>query len=392
MLNSLKREIFIYLFTSRRNFWPLIALLYLQVPWAEVVHLWYFLVAESLTWLLIEIPTWYMSDRFWYKNTLILGKICMVCSTICLIIWGSLVFFLLANVLMSIALACKSWTIQAYIHDSLQEQNMSEQFWAIMAKIKWDVSLLSLFFIFWFPFLFAIDPLYPFYVVLCLDIWWLLFSCLLENPTSSVHAGDEMETYLWMRKVFWLFLWSKDTLLVTFVMAIYGVIFFTSWSFSDAFLVDIWYPVMYIGVVMWLSRLIWFILWRSIWHSHRVFTLREMLLLDIVIIWWWFLSIWLLWVPWYLVWLIFSCVIGYYRARKPLYTHILLKCLPDMRYKATFLSIQGQLKWLLWVVFPLMIWLLMTESYHLWYIVIWWISVLLGVGGYVLSKRYMRVE
>lgn len=105
-------KIWLYIFTGRRNFRPLVAIVYLTLPGSEVVDLGWFLALSSIMTLLIEIPTGYLADRIGYKPTLILGKVAMIASTICLIVGSGFWLYALANVLFSLALALRSGTLQ----------------------------------------------------------------------------------------------------------------------------------------------------------------------------------------------------------------------------------------------------------------------------------------
>jgi hypothetical protein len=82
--------------------------------------------------------------------------------------------------------------------------------------------------------------------------------------------------------------------------------------------------------------------------------------------------------PWYIIGWVLIILTGYYFARSPLYTHKLLDYLPDRSYKATFLSIQGQMNALFAAFIPWLIWLVMGYSFSYGFLLI---GILIGLAG-----------
>jgi len=379
-------KVFIYLFTGRRNFWPLMSLYYLTLPGSLLAHLWVFMSLEMLTSFLIEIPSGYISDRIGYKKTLVLGKIFLIVSTLCFVVWKTFVWFALASVFYSLAMAFKSWTLQAFVHDSLETDHKWDSYAKIMSKIRGDVSLFSTVFLVWFPFLYTINALFPFIIALAIDVFGLWSALFLKEPISIHHKGDEKKVYrsmLSLLKEFWA---SKKFLLLAVLLAVSSVLYLSQINYKEPFLIDSGFPVALIGFVVWCSRFFWFLIGRAIAEVKNKIVLADLIVIDFSLLWCSFLLFALVPMDRYVIGFLFSLMMGYFYAREPLYTHQLINLLPDKQYKATFLSIHWQLKGLLWIAFPLGIGAVMFYWYTLWFGILGILYLIAGLCWVTLRK------
>lgn len=380
-------KIFIYIFTGRRNFFILIAILYLTFPGSSVLDLWYFVALGTAATFLIEIPSGYISDLFWYKKTLIIGKVAMVLSTLCYIVGQTFRRFALGNIFFSVASAFRSGTLQAFVHDTLESLGKWGQYGKIMSKMRGDVSLLSVAFILLYPVLYGVWHLLPFYLALAVDLVWLITAFTLIMPVDVSHASDEKEAYRSMRGLIWEFFRSKLFLLVSVLTTLAWTLYLSHTSFRELFLMDIGYPVAFIWLVAGLSRFFWFIFGRCIWAMKETIGLRQLIAGDFLIMWIWFSLLGILSLNWYMMGLLFSLLMWYFFARWPLYTQHLIWLIPDKKYKATFLSIKSQLAWLFGMVIPVGIGYVMLQWYGIGFQVIGLSYLLVGIVGVLIYAR-----
>lgn len=381
-------KLFLYIFTWRRNFRHLFPLLFLSYSGNTIEQFGFLMVAWTLWSLVMEIPSGYISDRLWYRKTLIFGKVAMVFSTLFLIIWETFRTFAVANFLFTTALAFKSWTLQAYVHDLLETKWIWNQYWKFMSKLRGNVSLLSVWFIIGFPFLFAIDPLYPFYFALCIDVIGLGASLLLVQPKKASHLWDEKKASESIVSLLGVFFRSKKFLVISCIVAISWTIFLSSISFKEPYLISVWYPIARIWLVMWGSRFVAFVFWRLTKYIKKDPTIKNLIISDLILLGWWFVVVSIFWQSWIVTAVLFIFMIGYYYTRMSFYTQQLFAVLPNQNYKATFLSIKAQLEWLLGLVFPIIMAYCMAIGYDFWFLVA---GVLYGVVGVVwltLVRRY----
>lgn len=180
------RAYFLVLFTSRRNFIPILSAYYLTLPNSTASEIGLYTGAGYLASLLLNIPAGMIADRFGYKNTLILTKIFLVASSIMFLFSHSFTGFLIGSVFSSLgANAFYSGTGSAFLRDTLSEMNRKTEYKKISSAIKADVSLISVVFIIGLPFLTQFDIRLPLLAGAIIDIIGLFAVFALKSPKKE---------------------------------------------------------------------------------------------------------------------------------------------------------------------------------------------------------------
>ncbi len=360
-------KVFTFMLTWRRNFIPILSIYFMTLPNSTANMIGLYTGIWNLAGFLLEIPSGYFADRFWHKKTLVLSKILMLLSTLSFIYVQNFYGFIIGSSLISASFAFTSWTMSAFMHETLESLWKEGDFSRIMWRIKWNVSLASILLIIGLPFLTKIDILIPLKVWLFLDIVGLIVSILLAKPKKHEDV-EEIE----IKSVLEIFKETKKLKFLPFAIFTSLIMWFLTWeaAFRTVYLESIWYPVIFLGFVMWLSRLVWFVVWRYAHLIEKYLTMKQHLFFEIF-----FFSLYFILVAFfsnpYLVASIFIIGIGYKWWRDQVIVGYLLKnYISDKNYKATIISIKSQIVLLFWFIIPLGIGFVMNYSYKLWYYVL----------------------
>lgn len=336
-------KIFCYLLTQRRNFIPLLSIYFLSIPNTTANQIGIFMWIGALLGFALEIPSGYISDKFGHKRILVVAKILTIFSTGFFILWGlftqyAFVFFTLGAIAMSLWYSFTSGTISAFIHDTLIYIKKDHEFTKIYSKMRANVSLLSVGFILIFPFFTQINILTPFYIALGIDIIGLFIALSL---TSVRHQDNNTSPKLWIKSVIQQAYHLHLLPFAIFTWAIAGIDFWLS-PFRGIYLESLWFPIIFIGTVMGLSRLTWF------WVGHYAHIIQEktsfrgFLILKMSVSILGLIGVVLFQNP-YVVGVIFALVNGFWWwvswvAKDYIFKHYT----GDSRYKATIISLSTQ--------------------------------------------------
>jgi hypothetical protein len=140
----------------------------------------------------------------------------------------------------------------------------------------------------------------------------------------------------------------------------YVAVFFTMigsfmlgfWTFREPYLSSLGVAIFYIGLVPAWSRLMWRVFSYFTWWLSKYVTLNKLMLIELCVFPFVFVSI-ALFPNIYYVWVMISVCQWYMYARGPLVSQYLIEQLPDPRYKSTALSLKSQIGMLFGIVTPL---------------------------------------
>ncbi len=377
-------KFFVFSLTWRRNFLPIVWIYYLTFPNTTIIELalmW--TIAFSMNFIL-EMPSWYISDVVWHKKTLILNKIFFVLSTACFTFWEWFWWFLVWTVAIQIWFAFYSWTETAFFHETLEEMWEEDKFAEYRSKISWWVSLISAFCIVWLPFLIDFSFKLPFLIRLFVDIIWLLVTISFVTPKTEYHQQENKKLWVVIREL----KWKRELLSVLFFAIIARWIFWSDWPFRYIYLEDLWFVVRFIWLVMWWSRLVWFIFSRFV-HKLEKINFKYVLIWLLLTLSCWLILSSILQNP-YIVWLFMAIVNWIFRWIRPIIQKYIINHIPDKKYKATVLSIEWQLKSLLQVITIFGIWFVMDYSFRLWYLVLWLLMLVLLWTLLLFTHKYIQ--
>lgn len=372
---------FVLQLSQRRNFIPILSIFFLTLPWTDATQIWLYTWIWYLFSFLFQIPSWYFSDRFWHKYTLIISKFLMIFSSIFFINWGWFYDFVFWSIFLSLSFSLDSWAKSAFLHETLEKLNTVTSFTKVKWKIDANISFLSIFLIVSLPFLTKIDLVLPIKIWLFIDIIWLICALLLRSTDNHIHSKDQKSLITVFRE-------SKNLGFLPVVIFISAIAWFLTAdsAFRTVYLESIGYPIVLIWFVMWLSRLVRFIVWHFSYLIKDYFTLKQQFLFEIIIFSIFYLLISFFDNP-YFVWAIISIWVWYQWWRQSvLEDYILTDYIKDKRYKATILSIKWQITAIFQFSMAFFIWFIMNYSYKIWFLTMWILLFLILVISYSFIK------
>ena len=368
MQKALKSNIwkyFLLILTNRRNYLPILSIYFLTLPNSTAQQIGLYTGIGWFAGFLFEIPSGYISDNFGHKKTLILAKFSMLASTLFFIFGHSLPYFILGSAFISIGFAFTSGTAQAFLHNSLVGLKREEDYGDVDGKIKAKVSLVSAVMILALPLLTSVYLLLPLQVYLIFDIVGIFIAFSLYSPKIEYTAEDIEGEKIWSQlKRFKGTGFYASSL---FIGLLGGFVLGVS-PFKEPFVASLGLPIILIGSIMALSRVVWFFVGHNL-KPLRKLGIKKLLFYEILIF-----SVFMavssqLKNP-YLVGIILAVLTGYYYGRGTLISEYYLKnFLINKRYKATMLSIKQQIEILFQSVVALIIGFAMAISFSMGYLI-----------------------
>jgi hypothetical protein len=293
------------------------------------------------------------------------------------IFWDWLVSFSIWSILIAAGFSFNSWTWSAFIHETLIWLKKDNQYSKIMWRINWNTSLISMFFIIALPFLTQFEMVYPLLFWLWMDILWLIIVFTLVKPNNIYEIQHSNETLMSVIKKT-----SKIPGAIIYILFIWSIVWFmhSEHAYRNIYVEDLWLPIILIWSIMALSRWIWFIVSRFIHVIEDRYTMKQIMLFEIIIFFIWYIIIWLFNNP-YIIVIIFAVLIWYQQWKETIMESYLLKNYsPNQRYKATLLSFSSQIWYFVKILFWILFWLMYTVNPSYAYIVFWiivWTSLYL---------------
>lgn len=360
---------FLILFTARRNFIPILSLYFLTIPNSTAQQIGIYTAAGYIIGMIFQIPAGYLGDKLWNKTTIIISKVCLVLSSIAFVLWYNFRFFLIWSMLVSLWWdAFSAGNNSAFLHDTLSLQGKEKTFKKVSSSIRWRVSFLSVFFIIALPFFTTISMKFPFEIWLVIDILWLIIATTLFPARAPHHATQNIS----IKNIITTIKATKNTWFYSIALfsAIIWAFLMADGVYRTPYLQSLWYPIAFIGLVMWLSRLVRFGVGQYADKIEKIIPLKKLMLIEIVVFVAYYLSTSYISNP-YLVGGIFSLIVWYFRWRSDIYVDHLIRLLPDKQYKSTMLSLKSQISGIIQSLLVFGIWFIMTDSYKLWFLLLW---------------------
>lgn len=384
-LESNIRKYFLILFTARRNFIPILSIYFLTLPNSTAQQIGMYTAAWYLIGMIFQIPAGYLWDKRWNKTTLVVSKICLVLSSLAFVLWYNFRFFLIGSVLNSLGWdAFSSGNTSAFLHDTLSMTGKADRFKKISSSIRWRVSLLSVFFIIALPFFTQISMNFPFKIWLGIDIIWLIVALSLFPVKSPNHEWQIIS----IKNIITTIKKTKNTWFYSLAIfsAIIGAFLMADGAYRTPYLQSLWYPIAWIGLVMWWSRLVRFIVGQYAHKIEKIISLKKLMIVEILLFAWYYMLASYIENPYIVGW-VFSLVLWYFRWRSDIYIDHLIKLLPEKQYKSTMLSLQSLISGLIKSLIVFFIWFIMTDSYALWFFVLWIILLIMLSVTYMFFRK-----
>lgn len=357
---------FLIVLTNRRNYVPVLAIYFLTLPNATANQIGLFTGIGWIVGFFLEIPSGYFSDKFGHKRTIVLAKFFMLISTLLYTFGNSILYFILGASFMAFGFAFTSGTKEAFLHNTLVGLKREKEYGEIGGKIKAKVSLVSAVLMLALPLLTKVSLVMPIKIYLIFDIVGIFTALSLYSPKIKYEAEDEEGEKIWSQLKRFR---GTGFYVTSLFLGLVGASVASLTPFKEPFVISLGFPVIFIGSIMALSRVIWFI----VGHNLKIFKkikLRKLLFYEIFLFSGLIIITSQLKNP-YLIGLIIAILIGYSHGRSSLIEgYYLDNFLINKRYKATMLSIKEQIQKLFQSITVLVIGFVMAISFRLGFLII----------------------
>ena len=389
MQEKLKSNIwkyFLLILTNRRNYIPILAIYFLTLPNTTAQQIGLFTGIGWLAGFFFEIPSGYLADKWGHKKALLLAKFAMLISTLFFIFGNSLLHFSLGSAFIALGFAFTSGTSGAFLHNTLVGLKREEKYGEIDGKIKANVSLVSAGLILLLPVLTKISILLPIQAYLFFDVIGILTVFSLYSPTIKYSAEDKEGEKIWLQLKRFR---GTGFYITSLFVGVIGAITIGLSPFKEPFVKELGIPIVLIGSIMALSRVIWFIVGHNLTILKKV-TMKRLLFYEIFFFSGLIMLSSQLNNP-YLIGLIIAVLIGYYQGRNPLITEYYFNhFLQNKRYKATMLSIKQQIEQVFQAGFALAIGFVMGMSFSMGFLVSGISMLVLLLGIFPFLKKNIK--
>lgn len=358
-------KMFLFILTGRRLYIVILSVYFLTLPNTTANQIGLYTGIGALAAFFLEIPSGYFADRFGHKKTLVLAKVLMILSTLSFIFLQNFYGFVLGSIFLSVAFAFTSGTVSAFIHETFEKLGREKEYTKFMGRIRGNVSLVSIIIIIALPFLTTVHIVLPLVVNLIFDFIGLITAFFLINPKTQAEIKSAT-----VKSINRLFKESKSLNFLPFVIfvgAIAGFLIGSSAAFRSVYLDFLGFPIIYLGFVIGFAKFTEFILTRYIHKLEEYFSMKQHLLFEVLFFTLYFMFVAYLSNP-YIIAGVFAVGVGYLWGRTPIMESYILKYyVSDSAYKATVLSIKGQVGLFFQFIVPFSIGFVMNHSYKLGY-------------------------
>ena len=330
---------FLIQFTNRRNFIPILSVYFLTLPDTRANQIGIYMGIGYVAAMILQMPSGYIADHYGQKSALIISKLLLVLSTFFYLIADGFIVFTLGGICMSLALsAFSSGTSASFLKWALEKLGRWDEYKKVSSKISGNISLLSIVFILALPSLTQIDMRAPLVFAGILDIVWLIVAFTIVPIHSKIEKHEKKSLPLLIRELRGTGFFPH----AIFVAIISGFLFADN-AYRSPYLVSLGYPLIYLGLVMASSRLVWWYVGRSVHIIERYISFQKLVILEIFVFPLYYITTGYIDNPW-IVWVLFSLVIGWFWWRSEIYTDHLIERISDKKYRATALSLKSQIQ------------------------------------------------
>lgn len=281
----MKRNIFI-LYMIKGLKWamflaPLIVPFYFS-RWLDTSQVFLLQSIFAISVVFLEIPTWFIGDKIWRKQSVLIGSVFSFWAWF-LLIWAQWFWTLaLTELLMAFWASFYSWSDSALLYDTLIENWEETRYKKISGKYFaiWTLaaSLSSL--IGWW--LWGIDFLYAIYAQLILYMFAFILVLFLIEPER--HKLDKHESAMTqIKRILQYSYWHAEIKRLIIIWWLINASTLTSFWIFQPYLLDVWMPTSYFWILFALITVVWAI--SSIYaHDYEVYLWRKWSLLSMPII------------------------------------------------------------------------------------------------------------
>lgn len=379
------RKLFIYKFATSRYYRPILSVYFLSLPGNSIEEVGIYVSVLLITWFFIEIPSWYIGDTIWHKNTLALAQVCFILWILFFISWSDITYFIAGTFLLALWRWFDSWTCEAYFYEMMADSGKWEEFWSQRWRFRWNIALTSIPVRVWLPIIWEFSLLLAFYISIWFCIAWFLWAFFLDDNATHTEIKETKNIQTVVKDQRWTW-----TYLIICIFAFIWWLYISELNYREPFVIDLWLSIWYVWIMIWLSRLIMWGIGNSSYIKYlEQVPLKKFMIIDICIIWSWYIFAGLNWNP-YITLLTFSCIIWYRQSRRGVISKHLLKTLVHKKYKATLLSIFWLTLNLIWWSVAYGMGVMMNHSYSVWFMITWGVLICFGWCYLLILRKYLN--
>ncbi len=368
--------------TNRRSFLPILSIYYLTLPNANAQEIGIYTGLWFLAAMVMQLPSGFIADHLGQKNTLIISKILILISSVCYFIGESFWIFAIWAMCMWAGLdAFASGTTSSFLKWTLEKIWRWDEYRVLAARISGNVSLFSAVLIILLPMFATIHIKAPFLFAIAFDSLGLLVATRLVPIHEKIEKHEKKKLLPIIRE-----LREAGFFPYALFSAVIGSFLFVDSVYRSPYLLELGYPLAYIGFVMAASRVVWWVVGRSIKYIERHISFHTIIGLEVILFPLYYVLVGYITNPWILG-VVFSLVVWWFWGRNEIYTDMLLSHIPDKKYRATGLSVKTQIGNIMQVILSFSIAWVMAYSYQFGFQILGWILFLLLAIIYIFGIR-----
>lgn len=262
---------------SRAPYAFLISIYYLFSSSWSIYDIWLSFVISSVVSLVLKLPVAHFWDKYWHKKVYILWILWASIGSFLVPFISNFYVFIIAQVLLfsSFTLSSSSTTSFKYnfLSSHWKEKDFSKVFW----KISWRISIIAWFITLSIPLFYSVYKPLPFVIWWVFQLLWVLILSSInfshkENNAKKENIIDIDKDNIWffytLKKIYatWLFpIWIFFGFITSF--------FLVESSFRYIYLESVTGSLFMISMVVFISRIVWFIVWE---FSHKIIEKLEL--------------------------------------------------------------------------------------------------------------------
>lgn len=328
----------IYKVFTKRVFIALATIYASQVAGLSIAQIGYTTATAAVTGILLETTSGFWADKHGRRNSARVGAALAALGSLCYVLlphfWG----IMAASVLLAAGYSFLSGSIEALMHDSLVVLGKEHDYAKLASRAQSLSLIVNAGIVALIPLLYPVDPRLPFVAgVASYIVLFALASLLTEPPVS--HDAEQAEKR---------FLQAVHTVLTRRTVSFFifgGLAFAFAVGLVDLYnlgYVEIGIPPMHVGFLFGAASIVGAVIGLFV-HKLKALSFKQYVLFDLftqslIIIALAFIRT----VP--AVILAFVITMSFWRYQNIMYQHYLLQIYRSVRYKATLLSLLGNIR------------------------------------------------
>ena len=323
--------------TRKRGYLSFLGIYMLSIPNATLNLIGLTTLVSQIAGGIFEIPSGMVSDWIGHKNAIVLAYIVTALSTLVYMIAVHPVFFFLAGILYTLAIALLSGTETTFLHNTLESIGRSRDFSKISGRIKSVGTLFSIILVIGLPLLTHFSFRWVFLVMLIIDVVGIATAYGLTDPCLEKKMVAIKETFSetlcsW-RKTQWA------PYIIIFSLG-FGISTGAMFGFKDVYQESLGFTIPFLGLLWATSRLFETGLGAINGWIYRVTTFRSIILIQIFVYTMSFVGVYFFSNKWIVATLFILCLNARWGLRSVI-NHHEMNFIKNRPNGATLLSING---------------------------------------------------